>query len=383
MQKRPYVQLVTGGGGAQPVGFDKTTRWFGTGVQPYHFVLIKIDGDTLIGQAIDTRGRVLHRFEIDQSKPATDAVPFELVELERYLENIKITNTNLPGWPTGLILPPDDTTGQLVYPIRNPLREPIKLDIRFDHVSAGLTFEPATRNVELAGGQAIELEAPFRVTDPQALYPVKGPSVAFESALGNGKVHLSAPQMALGPKVTAPRTSDAVTLDGKADEPAWAKAPANRRFVKWATSNLEYESPTDETTLRAIHDSDHLYLLLRRPAAPAVNGQRPAWPDTDHYSVFLAGPTKALGIRARVTGEHDFHGSKGIDQGVGAAHVRDSGGITWEMKIPLANFRDDLAKPVPPLVINVMEQRGNTFFTLSPTFRQHPNRDCSATLILE
>ena len=374
LQKRPYVQLVTGGGGANPYGVDKDTRWFGQGSKSYHFVLIEIDGDTLKAKVIDGRGRVLHHFEIDKNKPMEGVVPFELIELERYLRSLDNVNTNLENWPPGLVLKPGETSGQFVYRIGNPLQEPIKLRMQFD-MSAGLTFDPPTRAVEIPAGKTVDIEAPFRVTSPDKLYPVRGPSIAFECSLGKGEVRSCGPLIAMGRKVVAGRIADSIAVDGKATEAAWSKVETHGRFIKWSNSNLEYESPENESTLRAVHDGDHLYLFLQRPASQ--------FEDRDRFSVYLASANKALGVVANVKGEHHLEGTKGIDKDVVVAHSKEDGGIAWEIKIPLANFRDDGDASTPPLVLNVMEGRGNTFFTLAPTFRQHPTRTNSATLILE
>jgi len=374
LQKRPYVQLVTGGGGANPYPVDKGTRWFSQGAKVYHFVLIEIDGDTLKVKAIDGRGKVLHRFEIDKNKPMPDVVPFELIELERYLRGLDNVNTTLEGWPPGLVLKPGEMNGQFVYRIKNPLQEPIKLKMRFD-VSAGLTFDPPTRDVEIPAGKTVDIETPFRVTAQDKLYPVRGPSIALECSLGKGEVRSCGPLIAMGRKVVAGRIADSIAVDGKATEAAWSKAETHGRFIKWSNSNLEYESPKNESTLRAVYDGDHLYLFLQRPASQ--------FEDRDRFSVYLASANKALGVVANVKGEHHLEGTKGIDKDVVVAHSKEDGGIAWEIKIPLANFRDDGDASTPPLVLNVMEGRGNTFFTLAPTFRQHPTRTNSATLILE
>ena len=372
--KRPYVQLVTGGGGAQPHSVDKSTRWFSQGSRVYHFVLIEVDGDILNARVIDGRGRVVSRFEIDKTKPMENAVPFELIELERYLRGVDNVNTNLEGWPTGLVLKPGETSGQFVYRINNPLQEPIKLRIQFD-MSAGLTFDSATRELEIPRGEAVELEVPFHVTSQEKLYPVRGPSVALECSLGKGQVRSREPLIAMGRQIVARRIKGPISVDGKPTDSAWSEAIEHGQFIRWDASNLAYEAPENESTLRAVHDGDHLYLFLQRPPS--------RFEDRDRFSVYLASPDKALGVIANVSGEHHIEGTKGIEKDVVVAHSKESGGIAWEIKVPLINLRDAPDASHPPLVLNVMEGRGNQFFTLAPTFHQHPTRTNSAILVLE
>ncbi len=342
-------------------------------------MLIEINGDKLSAKAINPGGRILHRFEVDRS--TRNAVAFELIELERYLNELNIQNTNLEGWPTGLVLGPDEQSGRLVYRVKNPLRDPIKLSVRFD-VSEALVFDPAMREVEVAGNQEAQIEASFQVKSAEALYPLDGPLVSFKSSLGDGAVRVSPPPIALGRKVAAGHVAEPISVDGQSKEPAWSRAAEHGQFVRWAVNDLAYEAPGDQSTLRAVNDGQHLYLLLKRPISRSGEGKK-SFADGDYFSVFLAAPEKAIGIRADLAGQHKFEGSKGLDEGVAAAFARQDGAVTWEMKIPLARLREGLADPKQPLAFNIMEARGKEFYTLSPTFRQHPSRTNSAVLVLE
>jgi hypothetical protein len=378
-QERPYVQLVTGGGGAYPADFKESDRWFERGFTAYHFVLIEIDGDKLSGKAIDQGGRVLHSFEIDRSM--RNAVAFELIELERYLNELNIQNTNVEGWPTGLLLGADQQSGRLVYQVKNPLRDPVKLSVRFD-VSAGLEFDPTMREVEVAGNAETQIETSFQVKSAESLYPLKGPSVSLKTSLGDGELRMSPPPIGLGRKVVAGHVTESVSVDGEAKEPAWSRATEYGRFVRWATADLAYEAPSDQSTLRAVNDGEHLYLLLRRPI-PRSGQDKGLLAEGDHFSVYLAVPQKAIGIRADLAGQHKFEGTKGLDEGITAAYSKNEESATWEMRIPLSKLREGLADPKAPLAFNVMEARGKEIYTLSPSFRQHPSLTNSAALVLE
>jgi len=100
-QTRPYIQMVTGGGGAYFADFRSDDRWFDRAFTAWHYVLINIDGEKLTAQAIEANGRKRDTLVIDRSQEPKNAVSFEQIELDRYLSGLTITNNNFPGWPTG------------------------------------------------------------------------------------------------------------------------------------------------------------------------------------------------------------------------------------------------------------------------------------------
>ncbi|NOK39335.1 carbohydrate binding family 9 domain-containing protein [Corallococcus exercitus] len=61
-------------------------------------------------------------------------------------------------------------------------------------------------------------------------------------------------------KVTATRTQDAITIDGKGDEPAWQAAP---EISGWYLTRINYGKPApDDTKVRILYDQDNLYFLF-------------------------------------------------------------------------------------------------------------------------
>src|SRR5687768_5687217 len=60
------------------------------------------------------------------------------------------------------------------------------------------------------------------------------------------------------PELNAVRVVDPPVLDGKLDDPAWAKAEASSAFVQKFPS--EGNAPTERTTLRIVYDDANVYV---------------------------------------------------------------------------------------------------------------------------
>ena len=91
LQKRPYVQIVSGGGGAPTYEILRSDDpWTAAATSKNHFVHINIDGNRLVGSAIGLDGQAFDRFEINKSFASSDAVAYEFIELERAYRNLAL-----------------------------------------------------------------------------------------------------------------------------------------------------------------------------------------------------------------------------------------------------------------------------------------------------
>jgi acid phosphatase type 7 len=378
-QRHGYVQLIAGGGGAPLAGIDSGSRWCDYAASTHHYVLVRVAGDRLEASAIDRSGRTFHRFMLDKASTA-EAVAFELIELERYLTELSITNANLEGWPSGLLIQPGEHAGKMVYSVKNPLKEPVRFQVEFD-CSAGLQFNPPRQDFELPAGEQKTLEAAFNVTAPEKLYPLNGPTVSFECGLGKGRVRTVKPPVALGREVAARNTDESITLDGRAKETIWSKIPEYGQFVRWSATDLAYQPTAQGTTVRAARNNQYLYLLMRWPV-PAPASRPETQPDDVSLNVYVAGTDKALGIKVRPDGRHEFAGSRGVEKGVRVAQARQDGALWCEMEISLAAFGVEPGRG-KSIAFNVMDTRGREIYTFAPTFRQHFSQSNSAKIVFE
>ena len=82
-QKRPYVHLISAGGGAPLYELRQDVPWLAYGASRHHVVLIRIEGDVLTGRAMDPdTSTPFDEFAIDKSAPSKDVVSYEQIERE-------------------------------------------------------------------------------------------------------------------------------------------------------------------------------------------------------------------------------------------------------------------------------------------------------------
>ena len=61
-------------------------------------------------------------------------------------------------------------------------------------------------------------------------------------------------------RLTAIKTTEKIGIDGRLDEPAWAKAPAADHFVQREPE--EGEPASESTEIRVLYDDDNLYFAI-------------------------------------------------------------------------------------------------------------------------
>lgn len=380
-QTRSYLQVVTGGGGAYPADFRTDNRWFDRAQTAFHVVVIEIDGEVLRGRAVNARGRVLDRFEVNRTVPAAKEVAFELIELERILGESSITNNTLDGWPTGHLVAADVTSSSLVFAVKNPLPEPITITVSWSP-PPGLRTAAPVRELTVEAGAAASVAFPFALTGTGDVYPIPGPVCAFESPLGAGTVAFDAPPLGFMRRVEAVAASAPVIVDGSPGDAAWIGAPVHGDFVLWANRDLRVQDAGARSTLRAVHDEGHLYLLLTRPAAGLDFENLPdSLGETDRFSLYVAAPSIALGVDMDAAGRFETTGTRGLGEKIQAASSRSEGAVHWEIAIPLEDYRQDMAAKGGGLVLNVNEHRGREIWNLSPTMKQFASRANAAPVV--
>jgi hypothetical protein len=206
----------------------------------------------------------------------------------------------------------------------------------------------------------------------------------YDSPVGSATVEASVPAIALGRRIDVPRVETAVVIDGTADEAVWDRTGQHGRFILWSKDNLRYQDTRTAATLRAVRSGGNLYLNLRRPVDPSdLERIPPSTSDADHFTLYLAAPTIALGYTVDIAGRTSVEGTKGLGDGVESAFSAADGTANWEIKIPLDRFLENMDEENEALFFNVMDKRGGEYFSFSPTFRQFFERKNSARLLLD
>jgi hypothetical protein len=382
--KHPYVQIVTGGGGAPKYeDLRATDLWFGHAAAVNHYVRIRIDGDKLIGEAIDLQGQVFDTFHIYKQQPARDAVAFELIELERVYQSLAAAAG--PGQSSGpILLEPDQQAGTLAYVLPNPLPEPITVTYQPPH-SAGLEIAEASKSiVEIRPGETNTATFAFRVTDTSRLLPIDGPKVSLSTPVGARDVQAAPPAVAYRRVFAAPPAESGVAVDGKGDETCWQTASAVHDFTQARGGQPVWPTQVIQSDVRLLHDASNLFILVESVWPLSKFPQRGQHvEDSDHVSVFLGGSEAHVLLRVDTDGRFMIETEPHLDApAVRSAARFDGVRATWELAIPLVAISTDAAFR-QPLAFNVQQRRGRDDYDLSPTLGLPISRASAGYLKLE
>ncbi|UCD29660.1 MAG: metallophosphoesterase, partial [Planctomycetota bacterium] len=168
-QKHHYIHLVSGGGGARLYSVREGELWHEKGLPTNHYIHFRIDGDLLQAKVVDLDDQVIDTFTIDKSKPTTDAVAYELIEMQR--RNVITVNVDVKGAKLQpFILDTNQTTGTIRHQLTNPLPDPITIITRTGP-SEGVALEPKTITKTMPANSATIIEHSFTITDPEKILP--------------------------------------------------------------------------------------------------------------------------------------------------------------------------------------------------------------------
>jgi hypothetical protein len=160
------------------------------------------------------------------------------------------------------------------------------------------------------------------------------------------------------PVVHAVRLKQAIHLDGRLDEGAWATATPANEFTQM--NPLEGTASTERTEVRFIYDDDAIYVgarmfdsepsrvrtqLARRDAYTSADKFEIAFDSYhDHNSTFVFGVNPSGVKTDQLIGQDGFSYDNGWDPVWAVATARDSLGWTAEFRIPFSQLRFSTAR---------------------------------------
>ncbi len=262
--KRGVYHLISGGGGAgtYPI-YPKIHAAFRREI--HHITAIDIQGDRLIGRAVDIDGNVFDAFVIDKQavNSPEEFIAFEVYELERDL-GAAIRNTPVQSLASDA---PAELNVELE--VANPFSVPLRGRLKWRSSGAWET-RPSAGAFLIEPGKPIRLDLHARLYGPQ-LYPLPVPTLELsrpdgETAFRNNAIEFYPFRVSVSKPVSVARTSSAPKIDGKLKDEAWRNAETLDAFVDMQGA----ERPQRKVRVRLVHAAGRLYLAARMEAPPSA-----------------------------------------------------------------------------------------------------------------
>ncbi|UCD29162.1 MAG: hypothetical protein JSV03_01380, partial [Planctomycetota bacterium] len=228
----------------------------------------------------------------------------------------------------------------------------------------------------MPANSATIIEHSFTITDPEKILPPMKLEVAVDSPVGSLNIRDLVLPIAYRRIFSLSQTDDSITIDGKAAEPAWSSADAIGKFVD---GGGKYQNPDALTTVKLLRDNTKIYVMVNSIRS---NNNRPiigrSINRSDHVMIYLADNSQELKYYIDAKGRTQSEPNLG--QSAKAAVQINENQLNWEIALPLQAFIKNDETIEQPLVLNIIEHRGNKDFYLSPTFGNKPTRHTGGQL---
>lgn len=368
--KLGIYHLISGGGGA---GIYPMVPKIHAGFrrEVHHVTAIDIQGDRLIGRAVDIDGNVFDSFVVDKQavNSPEEFIAYEVYELQRDLgEAIRKTAVQSLSRDA-----PPSLSVELE--VANPFQVPLRGHLNW-RSSGPWETNPSGETFPIEPGKPIRLELHARLHGEQ-IYPLPIPTLELsrpdgETAFRNNSIEFYPFRVAASNSVSAARALSTPEIDGRLDDEAWRNAETLDAFVDIQGA----ERPQRKVRARLIHSAGRLYVAAQMEA-PESSLERGEQPDDqedvrtlrDEYIRVLLGAddlaysfaVNARGAKLDMKGEEvewnsDFR----------AAVSPTKGGWQAELSISLS----DLNLPEDHLRVNIARRdvAANRVCELVPTF---------------
>lgn len=318
--QRPYLHVITGGGGAKLYAPRIDEVWSNAAVKRHHFVLFSIDGPVLAARAIDVDGNILDQWTLDHNKPiplieaealaAAEAdgrapkqqqhthptykteygpMAYERIELVRLL--------SVPQWdvttnsPPALLFDEIDQPRTFTATWSNPLAIPVKVVVQ-PFPDSGVSIQPpiSTVNLTPAGepGSVQSTEFTVKLVRDKGHYRPCRFEGAIRTEFGTDPTRLLYVPVGLRRTARAVPTRLPITVDGRLDEAAWQHAPAVAgEFIRRVTGHKM--SPGRSPEVRVLVDGENVYIGV---TVAVTSGYEPVIDESiarsDHVLLFFA-----------------------------------------------------------------------------------------------
>jgi hypothetical protein len=359
------VHITSGGGGASlyPVhdfGYSAARR------AAYNLVVFDVEGDRIVGRALDHLGNGLDSFVIDKKTPATPEtfISYEMVQMEKELTDSLNTlpPIKMNVSETGVVSPAQLST---TLESRVVFGATVTASVRQGEGSPwNLTANPA--RVTLLPGQnlKIALTVEHEGVAPSKVFPLPQMTLKVEADLfnrdfrdpvlgfRNTDLNLVPFRVSQEAVLELPLIKENLVLDGSLGDTEWKEATQLEGFFETLTTR----TPLNATLVRACLSGEDDYLAVAAQVAQskAVVAQQPYdRPDdvyqlrNEHFTVRLAGGNSIWTFVVCPNGNSgDFEGDKSEWDATGyqAAVAPNDQGWSLEMMIPLKALPEPLSE---------------------------------------
>ncbi|MDA0711947.1 MAG: hypothetical protein O3B73_17245, partial [bacterium] len=342
----------------------------------HHVTVMDVQGDRIVGRAIDIDGNTFDAFVYDKQAPNSpeEFISYEIYTLERDLgeaiQKLPIAKMDKKGVHVSEVLE-----------IPNPFAVPIQMTFSWQNTN-DWQVHPQQKSLMLQPGSPIRLPIEAHgATSPS--YPLPVAQVSFSKADGeiafrNDRVTFYPIKLVPTQTIRVKNSKKPISVDGDLSDAAWDNALTTDDFIDAQGS----ERPIRNVKVRLVRNDKTLYIAAQIEAPQGLTEKgsegrdNARAPRDDHFRVHIGAGDQAytflitahgaeLDTRGKVTTENLKWNSA-----FKAVAVATKTGWLTEMAIPLA----DLLVEGQPLRINLarLDVTANRECELSPTFGPSP-----------
>ncbi|MEK7398537.1 MAG: metallophosphoesterase [Candidatus Poribacteria bacterium] len=386
--KKGVYHIVSGGGGASLYDLASGRSYIKISDKVNHAIIMEFSGDNMIAAVQDANGKIIDRFEIDRSKTAQpdDYIAYEMFEIERDLR--KAIDKLEPAVVANQKITINSTLSVKV-------NSTIKLEgMMFWNVSgkSGLEiaagantkwkFNSVLTNFEINPGG--EFQIPIQASvNYSAIYPIPSLIIKFRGSDGKSDIGFRNNEMTVYPIKVLPISSVEITksngnisVDGKIDEQAWAKAAQLKNYVTVQGDTRQKNG----LETRLTYDGSNLYISADVKSNPEkikqIVGGNPLERDnkniirSENFNINLSDGEVVYNFIINPQGSQ-FDAKNGDEkwnlEWVGKVLTIDTGWIA-EISIPVSFFGDNLSQKQWYINVGRWDSSESEGSMLVPTF---------------
>jgi acid phosphatase type 7 len=386
--KKGVYHIVAGGGGASLYDIASARSYIQSAMKVHHAIMMEFNGDNMTAAVQDINGKIVDRFEIDRTKTAQpdDYIAYEMFEIERDLRNAidklepavvanqKITlNTTLSIKVNSAI----KIEGTMFWnvPEKSGFEIATSSNTKWKFNSVITNFE-----INPGGEFQIPIQASVSYSD---IYPIPALIIKFRGSDGKSDIGFRNNEMTLYPikilpisSVDITKSNGNISVDGKLDEQAWAKATQLNDYV-----NVQGDAKSKNgLQTKLTYDGSNLYISANVKSnsekIKQIIGKIPLERDnksiigSENFSINLSDGEIVYNFIINPQGSQ-FDAKNGDEKWnldwVGKASTADTDWIA-EISIPISFFGDNLSQKQWYINIGRWDSSESEGLMLVPTF---------------
>jgi 3',5'-cyclic AMP phosphodiesterase CpdA len=386
--KKGVRHIIAGGGGAPLYNVVENRDYMEMIKKSHHAVIIDFKGDKLNAIVRDVDGNTIDSFSIDRTQTTSpkEYVAYEMFEIERDLRSAiskldpfvigsssqKVAiNTTLTVKVNSTV----DLRGYFMWTVPGKTRQ-----VKVSETNTKWKFTPTSDNFDIKPGG--ELQIPINATvDYAGIYPIPALMLKFKGPADNNSVGFRNGEMTIYPIKILPNIhvevlKGTISVDGKIDDPSWAKATQLSDFVTIQGS----ARPKDGFQVSLTYDEKNLYVaayikgnpekIKQIISATPVERDNNSVANGENLNINLSDGETTYKFAINPQGSQ--YDAKNGDvswnaEWAGKTFATDTG-WTAEISVPLSVFGDDMQKKQWYIDIGRWDSTENEEVLLAPTF---------------